>query len=247
MAEKRYYKTGEQVWSNKDGVVAIVKSVDTDNKKMTVYIPDSEGQAKTVTHNLWDFDKLRGFNKYGAGTIGFTKFRPTAKIPTKNHFEDAGYDVYLDIPKDHTWKDEDGEIVSSWNGDLLWFPIFKDTPTLLPTGIGVKVSDDYYTDWANERGSTGLRGMLTLSGVVDSGYRGEVFLDISPVSKAIVITNEVDEIQEKDDYIMFPITKAIAQMIVRDNFHLREYELSLDDFKDDVTNRGDSKLGESGK
>ena len=36
-------------------------------------------------------------------------------------------------------------------------------------------------------------------------------------------------------------------MIVRDNLHLREYELSIDDFKDDVTNRGDSKLGASGK
>ena len=43
MAERRYYKAGEQVWSNKDGAVAIVKSVDTVNKEMIVYLLDSDG------------------------------------------------------------------------------------------------------------------------------------------------------------------------------------------------------------
>nr|DAD56705.1 MAG TPA: dUTPase [Caudoviricetes sp.] len=246
MAERRYYKTGEQVWSNQDGTVAVVKSVDTVNKEMTVYLLDEKGKTTTVTRNLWEFDKLRGFNKYEAGTIGFTKFRPTAKIPTKNHFEDAGFDVYLDIPQDFMYK-VNGVEAPAWNNGVLSFVIKKDIPTLLPTGIGVKVSEDFYTDWANERGSTGLRGMATLSGVVDSGYRGEVFLDISPIKKDIVITNTYEEIKETADAIYFPVTKAVAQMIVRDNLHLREYELSIDDFKDDVTNRGDSKLGASGK
>lgn len=246
MAERCYYKTGEQVWSNQDGVVAIVKSVDTVNKEMTVYLLDEKGKTTTVTRNLWEFDKLRGFNKYEAGTIGFAKFRPTAKIPTKNNFEDAGFDVYLDIPKDFMYE-VNGVEAPAWNNGVLSFVIKKDIPTLLPTGIGVKVSEDFYTDWANERGSTGLRGMATLSGVVDSGYRGEVFLDISPIKKDIVITNTYEEIKETADAIYFPVTKAVAQMIVRDNLHLREYELSIDDFKDDVTNRGDSKLGASGK
>jgi len=247
MAERRYYKAGEQVWSNKDGAVAIVKSVDTINKEMTVYLLDSDGKTNTVTRSLWEFDKLRGFNKYEAGTIGFAKFRPTAQIPTKNHFEDAGFDVYLDIPKDHKWKDLSGQEHESWNNGVLSLRVFKGKPTLLPTGIGVKVSEDYYTDWANERGSTGLQGMATLSGVVDAGYRGEVFLDIAPTYKDIIITNAYQDVKETDDEIFFPITKAVAQMIVRDNLHLREYELSIDDFKDDVTNRGDSKLGASGK
>ena len=245
MSEKRYYKVGEQVWATVERKVGIVKSIDATNKTMTVYITEEDGTHE-ITHNLWEYDKLRGGNKYADGTIGFTKFRDTAKIPTKNHFEDAGFDVYLDIPQDFMYE-VNGVKVPAWNNGVLSFVIKKDIPTLLPTGIGVKVSEDFYTDWANERGSTGLRGMATLSGVVDSGYRGEVFLDIAPIKKDIVITNTYEEIKETGDTIYFPVSKAVAQMIVRKNYHMREYTIGLEDFQNDETNRGDSKLGESGK
>lgn len=245
MSEKRYYKVGEQVWSTIERKVGIVKSIDITNKQMTVYISE-DGSTHEVTGNLWEFDKLRGGNKYADGTIGFTKFRESATIPTKNHFEDAGFDVYLDFPEDYTYQDG-GKEYRAWNNGTLYFPIKKGVPTLLPTGIGVKVSPDFYTDWANERGSTGLKGMATLSGVVDSGYRGEVFLDIAPTNKDVIITNTYQDIRESDEAIFFPVTKAVAQMIVRKNYHLREYAISLEDFQSDETNRGDSKLGESGK
>ena len=245
MSEKRYYKAGEQVWSNTEKAVAVVKDIDTVNHKMNAYVTDETG-TYVISGFFWEFDKLRGENKYADGSIGFAKFRPTATIPVKNHFEDAGYDVYLDFPKDHKHA-VNGVEKNSWTGDVLAVHIQKGHPTLLPTGIGVKVSSDYYTDWANERGSTGLQGMLTLSGVVDSGYRGEVFLDIAPTNKDVIITNQVKSIVEKDDLIFFPVTKAVAQMIVRKNYHMREYVMSLEDFQNDNTNRGDSKLGESGK
>lgn len=245
MSEKRYYKAGEQVWSNTEKAVAVVKEIDTVNHRMDAYVTDENGTYITSGY-FWEFDKLRGENKYADGSIGFVKFRPTAKIPVKNHFEDVGYDVYLDFPKDHKHV-VDGVERNSWNDDSLSVVIPKGQPTLLPTGIGVKVSPDYYTDWANERGSTGLQGMLTLSGVVDSGYRGEVFLDIAPTNKDIIVTNQIENVVEKDDLIFFPVTKAVAQMIVRRNHHMREYVMSLEDFQNDNTNRGDSKLGESGK
>lgn len=247
MKEKRYYKVNEAIWSITHKQICVVKEIDTEEKTMTVYFTDEDGGTHIETGLLWEFDKLSLKGEVRDGSIGFTKFRPTAKIPMKNHFEDAGYDVYLDFPQDATWTDKDGNKHDAWSNGVLSFPVMKNKPTLLPTGIGVRVSDDFYTDWANERGSTGLRGMSTLSGVVDAGYRGEVFIDIAPVYKNIIFVNNFTEIREDEENIYFPITKAVSQMIVRRNLHLQEYLVSLDDFVNDDTNRGDSRLGASGK
>lgn len=244
--KRRYYRIGEQVWFLEGKSVGVVKSINLKTKDMTVYTTDEHGDRTEVTSKLWKFDKLRGKNDYRDGIIGFTTFRGSAIVPSKSSPEDAGYDVFLDFPEDFEYE-LDGKKVKAWNEGVLEVRLKHLTTNLLPTGVGVKVDKRFYTDWANERGSTGKLGMSLLSGIVDSGYRGEVFVDILPLVKDVVITNSYTETKITDDTIYFPYNQAVAQMIPRQSLQLRDYVMQLEDFKNDVTERGDKKLGSTDK
>ena len=99
----------------------------------------------------------------------FAKVRPEAIIPTKEK-ENAGYDIY-----------------ACFEGDYMVIP--PHSTKLIPTGIASCVSDNYYLQ-VHERGSTGSKGMKYSAGVIDSSYRGEIFI-------ALTNTNDVDIIISK--------------------------------------------------
>ena len=99
----------------------------------------------------------------------FAKVRPEAIIPTKEK-ENAGYDIYACF-------DEDYMIIP------------PHSTKLISTGIASCVSDNYYLQ-VHERGSTGSKGMKYSAGVIDSSYRGEIFI-------ALTNTNDVDIIISK--------------------------------------------------
>lgn len=103
----------------------------------------------------------------------FAKVRPNAIIPTKEN-ENAGYDVY-----------------ACFNEDFMVIPAHETR--LIPTGIASAMTDKYYLNVA-ERGSTGSKGMKYSAGIIDSSYRGEIFIALSNVNgKDIVITKLTKE------------------------------------------------------
>lgn len=99
----------------------------------------------------------------------FAKVRPEAIIPTKEK-ENAGYDIY-----------------ACFDEDYMILP--PHSTKLISTGIASCVSDNYYLQ-VHERGSTGSKGMKYSAGVIDSSYRGEIFI-------ALTNTNDVDIIISK--------------------------------------------------
>ena len=108
----------------------------------------------------------------------FAKVRPDAIIPTKEK-ENAGYDIYANFEE-----------------DFIVIPAFGTK--LIPTGIASALSDKYYLQ-VHERGSTGTKGMKYGAGVVDSSYRGEIFICINNVNDVEVIISKLslDELAEK--------------------------------------------------
>ena len=114
----------------------------------------------------------------------FAKVKPNAIIPTKD-LENAGYDIY-----------------SCFDEDYVVIP--ANSTKLIPTGIASAMSDKYYLQ-VQERGSTGSKGMKYGAGVVDSGYRGEIFMCINNVNdKPIVISklsyeDLIDKYGEEDE------------------------------------------------
>lgn len=153
------------------------------------------------------------------------------KIPTKR-VEDAGYDIYASIPK----------------GDFI--KIHAHKTVLVPTNIATAIPFGYYFQ-VEERGSTGSKGIKKSAGVIDSGYRGEIFIAITNTNEIpIVIAHESTfEIEESlsTNCICYPAEKAIAQLVLHEVPQLESEEISYEELKAIPSERGNGALGSSGK
>lgn len=106
--------------------------------------------------------------------IIFAKVKENAIIPSKEQ-ENAGFDIY-----------------ACWDGVEKKDKIIKPhTTKLIPTGIACALPINYYFQ-VEERGSTGSKGIKKSAGVVDSGYRGEIFVAISNVNDKYLIFGDKD-------------------------------------------------------
>jgi len=158
--------------------------------------------------------------------------RDDATMPSKRD-EDAGYDLYC------AWE-EDFFVFNV--GDLKLFP--------------TKLSLEFPQDWVfyiAERGSTGTKGISRRCGVIDSGFRGELFVALNNTSnKPIVFYSEegekLDEFLksknlEKENITLYPQSKAIAQGMLLYCPHVDVEQVH--DLTD--SQRGDGALGSSNK
>jgi dUTP pyrophosphatase len=165
----------------------------------------------------------------------FAKTHPEAKIPSKR-FEDAGYDFYACF-------DEDEMVLT------------KHKPNLVPTGIATSMPPKYFLNLKHERGSTAKYGMSVLAGVVDSGFRGQIWINIVPTYKDVVISKTYDfpkvdgkvKPVELEDKIMYPYELAIAQATLELVPNVDVKEISYEKLEKIPSIRGKTQLGESGK
>lgn len=241
---KRYYKEGQIVWSVELKKPVKVKAVNKDDLTITVLESTDNGEVEH-TFPLWLVDVL----KYRAKeklvrqkrrerripTVYFAKVKGDAIIPTKRD-EDAGYDIYTCIEG----KEVDGKVVHE-----IYCPAHKTT--LVPTGIAIALPKTHYFNTKHERGSTGKLGLSVLAGCVDSGYRGEIFIALNPLHKDVLITSEVDEVEEGEHVILYPYSKAICQGTIDLVPQVNIKEITYEELRNIKSERGDSKLGASGK
>lgn len=175
--------------------------------------------------------------------IKWKKLHPAAKIPTKRD-EDAGFDIY-------TIED-----------DIILAP---HACYMFKTGIAAAVSPGYWL-MGFDRGSTGSRGIHLHCGVVDNGYRGEIFVCLSNTNDhAVKFTSEVDEISWRDvdgkgynfaakesisldKILLYPTSKAIVQLIPVKQPTVYSQEATDEEWETlSQTERGAGKLGSSKK
>lgn len=160
-------------------------------------------------------------------TVKFAKTNPNAIIPTKRD-EDAGFDLYACF-------EERGIMIQPFSTKLV------------PTEIAAACDKDYYIQ-IEERGSTGSHGIKVSSGIIDSGYRDSIFVAITNCnSKPIIIDKGTKEYTETDEYIYYPYSKAIAQMIVHQLPEVEVEEYTYEELKAIPSTRGIGSLGSSGK
>ena len=160
--------------------------------------------------------------------IKFAKLREKAIIPSRRP-EDGCYDVYACL--------EENMIIMP--GEI----------RLVPTGI-ISAFSSKNRIQLRERGSTGTKGMARRAGEIDSGYRGEWFVAINNTStKPIMIY--VHEVANQEHPFnlctLYPANKAIAQAAVEFVPQVSIEEVSVEEVQSYVSERGDSKLGASGK
>lgn len=111
--------------------------------------------------------------------ILFAKIKDSAIIPSKE-LEDAGYDIY-----------------ACWEGTSKKDRVISPhTTKLIPTGIACALPSDYYFQ-VEERGSTGSKGIKKSAGVVDSGYRGEIFIALTNTNDRHIIFDNKERYLEE--------------------------------------------------
>jgi dUTP pyrophosphatase len=120
-------------------------------------------------------------------------------VPSKRD-EDAGFDIYGIFEEDFIVLDS-GEI------------------KMIPTGFSMEIPKDWVF-LIKERGSTGSKGISVRCGIIDSGFRGELFIALNNTSKKTIVFYKEDwgletflESQDlkEDEVTIYPQTKAIAQ------------------------------------
>lgn len=253
---KRFYKKNEVIWIIDLKTDGVVESIDKKDLSMTASYVNSDGNKKTYTGKMWKFDKIKYSRKeklVKSGKIEFTKstskqfdsimnpevhiakLRDSAIIPTKRD-EDAGFDIYCNV--------EPIEI-SGKSISQIFVP--ANRTTLVPTGLAVALPKTHYLNAKHERGSTGKISLSVLAGVVDSGYRGEIFIALTPLDKDVMITSEVKEVVETKDTIYYPYSKAIAQFTIDLVPQTKLTEITYDELLKFDSERGSTKLGQSGK
>ena len=121
---------------------------------------------------------------------------------------------------------------------------------MIPTGLATAF-DSKYVAILKERGSTGTKGIGQRSGIIDSGYRNEIFVPITNHNnKPLIITKETNQTTLEilaEDYIIYSYSKAICQMILLELPQLQSEEISYEELKNIKSERGMTCLGQSGK
>ena len=163
----------------------------------------------------------------------FYRSSEQAILPSKKD-EDAGYDFYM-LPQEEAVVIKRGET------------------KLINTGIRAAFSNDYVL-LGRERGSTGTKGLRFGAGVVDSGYRGDIYIPINNTSNADIALypdHDYDEEVAMKYFFagttLYPQSKAIGQFLLVPVPKVEVIEVSLDKYESFQSERGDGKLGSSGK
>ncbi len=168
-------------------------------------------------------------------TVYFARLKEGAKIPDKEVYN-AGLDIYPCFEEDYMLINP-GETV------------------LVPTGIASAIPEDYYIQ-IEERGSSGSKGIKYSAGVIDSSYRGEWFLATTNTNNKPVIISKLnlDELPKsaadliQKVCIVYPYSKALFQGVIHHvHNELERKEITAEELKKIPSQRGEGRLGSSGK
>ena len=157
----------------------------------------------------------------------FAKLKEDVIIPQKRE-EDAGYDIYANF-------DEDEIIIKAHH------------TMLIPTKLLCAFSSDYVLV-LRERGSNGVKGIGQRAGIIDSGYRNEIFVPLTNHNnKRLIISKKVDRVIDNINEVVYPYSKAICQALLVEVPKVEVVEITPEELKGIKSERGEGKLGSSGK
>tara|TARA_Y100000034_G_scaffold92599_1_gene111938 strand:- start:4 stop:504 length:501 start_codon:yes stop_codon:yes gene_type:complete len=144
--------------------------------------------------------------------IEFTKEHEGLRSPERANPSDAGLDVYADLMEPVVIEPGDNKMI--------------------PTGLHFGIPHGYMLQVCNRSSMGAKRSLVVGAHIIDSGYDGEVFVDIHNIGTKPQILNHEDK---------------IAQLILVPVVHFRARETSHSELYRDqglaISNRGDGALG----
>ena len=148
--------------------------------------------------------------------LEYKKTHPAARTPHRANPSDAGLDVFYSPPGDDTVQ---GKYISPGQS------------AILNTGLKFGVPHGYMLEVKNRSGNAAQKSLLVGACVIDSGYDGEVFINLHNVGR--------------EPQFVQPGMK-IAQVVLTPVIHFRAVERtegSLYDYPMTISNRGAGALG----
>jgi dUTP pyrophosphatase len=146
--------------------------------------------------------------------VEYAKVHPWAHTPTRANPSDAGLDVHYSPESPHT------KIHMSPN-----------TSRVIPTGLKFAIPHGYMLEVKNRSSIASKRHLLVGACVIDSGYEGEVFVNLHNVGV--------------ESQVLAPGDK-IAQLVLIPVVHFRPVEISestLYSYPITISERGEGALG----
>ena len=150
--------------------------------------------------------------------LEYSKVRHNARTPDRANPSDAGLDLF--------YSPEEGNAAGMW--------LKPGNSAVLPTGLKFGIPHGYMLEVKNRSGNAAKKHLLVGACVVDSGYNGEVFVNLHNVG------TEPQFIQAG---------MKIAQVVLLPVVHFRAVERTeggLYDYPMTISNRGDGALGSTG-
>lgn len=141
--------------------------------------------------------------------------RETAKMPVRAHTTDAGMDIFY-CPEEHTG----------------WVNIKPGGSCLLETGLKVGVPPGYMLQIMNKSGIASKRQLVTGACVVDSGYDGEIFVNLQNIGTKPQVIEPGQKIAQA---VLVPV---LTPTLV---------EIDTDEVYSEPTSRGSGALGSTGE
>lgn len=159
--------------------------------------------------------------------VKFLRVRENAKLPEKKHINDAGYDI--------CWAPEPSDVTEKiWLNDVFYEKVKVISPgesVLLKTGLKCLFSPGYVLEIKNRSGIAAKKQLLVGACIVDSTYRGEIFVNVHNVSNKCQVIESGDRIAQ---FVIYPIMSIIPS------------EVTEDEYNENTTTRGDGGFGSTG-
>jgi dUTP pyrophosphatase len=141
-----------------------------------------------------------------------------AQLPSRSNPSDAGADVFY-------CADSDKKEVVVWSGDS----------RILPTGLKVEVPHGYMLEVKNRSGMAAKKSLVVGACVVDSGYNGEIFVNLHNIGNHSQTVKHGDKIAQ---LVLIPVVQWRSVEVKENNL----YQDALT-----ISSRGAGALGSTGE
>lgn len=138
----------------------------------------------------------------------FAKVRESGRIPVRKD-PGVGFPLYGDF----------GE------NDLA---VYANQTKRIPTAIAAGVPEDFYLTM-EEYGTFSQNGLQVHTGIIDSGDRGEIFIEVTNKNQGPVVFSHGHKKAERVNNILFcPADLPVARLVIHRHPYLRTQEVSLE-------------------
>jgi len=146
--------------------------------------------------------------------IEFMRVRDDARVPVRSNPSDAGLDVFSCTGEDVT--------------------LAPNQSLIVPTGLKFGIPHGYMLQVMNRSSVAAKRGLVVGAHVIDSGYDGEVFINLHNVSSE---NQKIQNGMKIAQLVMIPVVPFRPNEIRDDQLYLQPITIS---------DRGDGALGSTG-